>query len=76
VLGVWQRARCRRGAAMEHSRKPIVGIDRRQHPDIVPSLPQLACEFLDVCEDTAGICVGVWANKSYAHTRSVARQSA
>jgi hypothetical protein len=57
---------------MEHSREAVVGIDRRHYPDLVPALPKLARELLDVCENTAGIGVGVGANKSYAHPRRVA----
>jgi hypothetical protein len=42
---------------VEDSRKPVVGIDRRQNPDIVSALPKLARELFDVRQYTAGVGV-------------------
>jgi hypothetical protein len=61
---------------MEHSCQPVVGIDRRQYPDIVPALAKLTGELFDMREDAAGVGVGVRANKSYAHPRRVAGRAA
>jgi hypothetical protein len=57
---------------MEHTCQPVVGIDRRQHPDLVPAPAKLVRERLDMSEDTARVRVGIGANKSYAHLFSLA----
>jgi hypothetical protein len=33
---------------MEHASKPVVGVDRRQHPDFVTTPPQLFRQRLNV----------------------------
>jgi hypothetical protein len=42
----------------------------------VPALPKFPRELFDVRQNTAGVCVGIGANKSYAHRRRVAARAA
>jgi hypothetical protein len=33
---------------MEHASEPVVGVDRSQYPDLVPTSPKLVRQCLDV----------------------------
>jgi hypothetical protein len=52
---------------MEDASQPIVGVDRRQDPDLVATLAKLVRQRFYMSEDTARVGVGIGANKSYAH---------
>jgi 3-hydroxyisobutyrate dehydrogenase len=58
---------------MEHAPKPIVGVDRRQYPNVVPSAQKLLCEGLDVSKHASRVRVGIGRNQSYAHCFIVAK---
>jgi hypothetical protein len=53
---------------MEHACKPVVGVDRRQHPDLVTAPAKLLRKRLNMSEDATRVRVGIGANQTYAHT--------
>jgi hypothetical protein len=53
---------------MEHASEPVVGVDRRQHPDLVTAPAKLLRKRLYMSEDTTRVRVGIGANQTYAHT--------
>jgi hypothetical protein len=52
---------------MKHAAEPIVGVNRRQHPDVMASLQKLLRQGFYVGENPSRVRVGIRGNQSYAH---------